>query len=462
MKKFIHSFKDGFTEIKEGVALDKNELQKPNSNTGEPRIAILRKLIKNRDPLQLKKGGTAIVTDIEDALQKLNAFEQAPSNISFVFGDKMIPLSQLKKSEVFGGGSSGAGSGTKDTARNECHQAVMCQAMLDHGLQAEEFFTHDILKAAYQKVKVDVDLKTILSAPDAWVSSSYNIAKMLVKEGYINKSMTFHRGDAKMIKIYALKNQAYKNNGFKPLKDDKWNPGDMWALSTDFNVDKELPITSVGALNKAILKHFNDRRLVGISLKGPMLKFPTPLKEYNNQYPPDTDNHKLKKVALESNRGNFWSSKSSTIEYDTGALNLKDNANGEAVKAEIKGSKARGGGLSWGVLQEFIKRETGKIVPDHAKGVKKIAQKIKKGDKRSIKIFYTMFKHFYPNVTDKEFYAELDQKDWFWVSAKLGSLYICYYIDINTGRKANAIVTQFVNYAGSSTLDSSTYVKLGK
>ena len=32
MKKFIHSFKDGFTEIKEGVALDKNELQKPNSN----------------------------------------------------------------------------------------------------------------------------------------------------------------------------------------------------------------------------------------------------------------------------------------------------------------------------------------------------------------------------------------------------------------------------------------------
>ena len=193
-----------------------------------------------------------------------------------------------------------------------------------------------------------------------------------------------------------------------------------------------------------------------------MLKFPTPLKEYNNEYPPDTDNHKLKKVALESNRGNFWSSKSATIEYDTGALNLKDNANGEAVKAEIKGSKARGGGLSWGVIQEFIKRETGKIIPDHAKGVKKIAQKIKKGDKRSIKIFYTMFKHFYPNVTDKEFYAELDQKDWFWVSAKLGSLYVCYYIDTNTGRKANAVVTQFVNYAGSATLDSSTYVKLGK
>ena len=157
MKKFIHSFKDGFTEVKEGVALDKNELQKPNSNTGEARIEILRKLIKNRDPIQLKKGGTAIVTDIEDALQKLNAFEQAPSNISFVFGNKMIPLSQLKKSEVFGGGASGAGSGTKDTARNECHQAVMCQAMLDHGLQAEEFFTHDILKDADKRVKVDVD-----------------------------------------------------------------------------------------------------------------------------------------------------------------------------------------------------------------------------------------------------------------------------------------------------------------
>jgi hypothetical protein len=37
--------------------------------------------------------------------------------------------------------------------------------------------------------------------------------------------MTFHRGDKVMAEIYAKKTVAFKNNGFSPLKDDKWNPG---------------------------------------------------------------------------------------------------------------------------------------------------------------------------------------------------------------------------------------------
>jgi hypothetical protein len=463
MLGFKHSLRNNaIDQINEAVALNQSELQKLNGTTGEARIDILRRLIRDGKSLELRKGGNTIVTDIEDALQKLNQFETTPSNISFVCGDVMIPLSQLKKSKVFGGGTSGAGSGTKDTARNECHQAVMCQAMLDHGQQALEFFTPEVLSESFTRTELDTSLKTILETPDAWVLSSYNIAKMLIKEGYIHKGMTFHRGDAKMIKIYALKTQAYRNNGFKPLKDDKWNPGDFWALANDFDIDKELPITSVGAINQAILKHFNDKRLVGISLKGPMTKYPVALKEYNNEYPPDTDNHRLRKVSLESKSGNFWSTKGSFIEYDTGSMNLKDNASGESVKAEIKGTKARGGGIAWGGMKEFIFRETRKRIPDHAKGIKKTAKNIANGNKRSIKLFYIMFKHFYPDVLDAEFYEELNKKDWYWISAKLGSLYVCYHIDTNTGTKANAIITNFVNYAGSKTLDSSTYVKLGK
>ena len=50
-----------------------------------------------------------------------------------------------------------------------------------------------------------------------------------------------------------------------PLKDDKWNPGDIWAISKRFDF-KNIDVTSVNAMNKSLIQGFNDRTLVGISL----------------------------------------------------------------------------------------------------------------------------------------------------------------------------------------------------
>ena len=61
-----------------------------------------------------------------------------------------------------------------------------------------------------------------------------------------------------------------------------------------------------------------------------------------------------------------------------------------------------------------------------------------------------------------DFEVELKKKDKFWISAKLGALYICYFIDKYGGKTADAIVTHFVNYAGSRSTDASVYVKAGK
>jgi len=110
-------------QINEAQALNQKELQKPNTNTGVPRIEILRRLIKDQKPLELKNGGTFIVGDIDDAMQKLNQFETNPSNISFVSTDgSMVPLSQMAKSKVFGGGTGGAGGGSANTKLTESHQ----------------------------------------------------------------------------------------------------------------------------------------------------------------------------------------------------------------------------------------------------------------------------------------------------------------------------------------------------
>ena len=148
---------------------------------------------------------------------------------------------------------------------------------------------------------------------------------------------------------------------------------------------------------------------------------------------------------------------------------FKDNSPGENVKAEIKGKKARGGGLSWGVMQEFIRRELRKKLPDHAKGIKAIAKKISKeleGDPKkhrfTKKIFFKMYNNFYKNESYDDFVENMKQQEWTWISAKLGSLYVHYYLDTNAGQKANNVITHFVNYAGSKSLDSSVYVKAGK
>ena len=77
-------------------------------------------------------------------------------------------------------------------------------------------------------------------------------------------------------------------------------------------------------------------------------------------------------------------------------------------------------------------------------------------------IIVEMFKHFEKGVSLQEMVKELEKKDWKWISAKLGSLYICYTIDSKGGSKADDCINDFVNYAGSIKKESGPFVKVGK
>lgn len=441
------------------VKLTPAQLDKPNGKTGEARIDILARLVKDGVPLELAKGGTFTVVDVESALDQIKNWNGKTAIALKGEGDKFITSNDLGKSKVFGGAQGGAGGGTLNTKLTESHQCVVLQAMLDHGMQTMEFFQDDeILKAAYKKVDVDATLDEVLSVDDSWFNSSYLSAQLIIKEGYVNKGMVFHRGSKTMIGIYLAKNQAFKNSGLGKFSDDKWNPGDIWAVAPDFKMS-EINTESVRALNKSILKLFSERRLVGISLK--LVKKAGKAKVYNNQTPPDVDDHKLTKVLLQGEkRGEFWSSKGGTIVYDIGSMTIKDNSYQGTNKVEIKGKTARGGGASWGIIVDAAKQVFRGGIPEH-KVIKDLSNKIaKKKDKRSIEQMWKMYNHFYKNTPREEFDEKLATKDAGWVSAKLGALYLCYAIDKNTGPKANRFITKLINYAGSKSEDSSTYVKV--
>lgn len=464
MSKFTKFLEDN--PIVEAVALTPAQLDANNSKTGQPRIDILKQLVVDKKPLELAKGGNIIVTDIETALIHIANFKKNPNH----YGTKGFPLetesgtymsNQLSKSKVFGGGGGGAGSGSKDTKRNESHNAVMIHAMLEHGHnQPLEFFTNDILKNAHKLSKVDAKWDEISDIPDEWMLSSYNISKELIIKGFVKKGMTIHRGSAEMIRIYAKKNEAYKNMGLGPLKDDKWNPGDVWAIDKGFNIE-DLDSSNIAALNGSILENYLNRRLVGISLKGPMTKN-VPTQEFNIDKSL-IKSYKYLGFDLETKGGSYWSAKNGSLRFDSGVLMFKDNKQFGNIKAEIKGKKARGGGLSWGIMHDYLIRNGRKYgLKPHAGYIVKQAKKMAKGDDKAIKEYYMYFNYFYNNISYEEFKKQLKKMDGQWISSKFAITMIAYQLEKLGGKNLNDTITNFINYAGSELTESSAYVKAGK
>ena len=267
----LNTLKSFQTFLLEATNLVPAELKK--SATAGPykdqdRTDILADLIKKQIPLELKKGGKITVANIEDALSSIKQFKKDGKAFDLTGLDgKTVSSSALLKTKEFGGGA-GAGGGTKQTAIGESAQCVWMAAMLEIGSAMPiDSFTDKVLTKAFKSVSVGgTSLEQILALDDSWRMSSYLTAQYAIQKDIIERGMSFHRDDKLMKAIYSAKNTAFKNNGFKPLKDDKWNPGDIWAAENGFNI-KELDTASVEGLNNDILDLYLQKRLVGISLK---------------------------------------------------------------------------------------------------------------------------------------------------------------------------------------------------
>lgn len=440
----------------EFTKLTPKELAKPNGQTKVKRTDILRDLIKAGSKLDLANGGKLEVAEPESVLSAIDQFEKDNKPFGILGKDgKSYTSSDLGKTKEFGGGG-GAGAGTEATAFNESAQCVWLQAMMDHGYQHDfEYFTDEILSDAYKKVQVGkTKLNDILNISDQWKMSSYLAGQFIMKQGYVKKGMILHRDSKTMNAIYKAKDLAFKNNGFGKFSHDKWNPGDIWAVVPDFNI-KEVNTDSVKGLNLSILELFSTRRAVGISLKLVVKK--AKAVERNVETPPDTDDHKIMSVALQSQRGTFWSAKGGTITFDDGVMEIKDNSYLGTNKVEIKGKTARGGGAGWGYIQDASAMTLKKKLPDHSQ-IKATAKRAEKGDVRALTVLWKLTQYMEPNMSKEEFDTEVAKKDAGWISAKLGALYLTSAIKSNMGPKANRFITKLVNYAGSKSEDASAHV----
>ena len=448
-------------DLVEATNLTASELEKPNSITKKSRVGILISLIKAGTPLEMVKGKPFVVTDKELALAGIEQFKKDGKN--FALGvdaaGKPIMNNHLKKSKAFGGDVAGAGGGAAATAITESAQCLWCAALLGEGhTNPIEYFTDDVLKKYESSIAVvGVEMVDMLGIDDGWKESSYLSAQYLIAKGYINKNQVFHRDSKKMNTIYAAKSLAFTNNNLGKFNNDKWNPGDIWAIDKSFDM-KSLDATTVRQLNTSILVAFNNRSCVGISLKKVVKKAQS--NEYNIKLPPDVADFKMVKCELSSNKGTFWSAKSGKVTYDGGEMSIAPNSSMGTNKMELRNKNAKGGGIGWGVIIDSAKMVFGRKMRTH-KQIRKLAIAIaKKKDKRAISVFYKAINDTSTKMSRAEFEENISKKDAPWLSGKLGAVFVCRILELNKGPKADRFITKIVNYAGSKSEDASAYVKI--
>jgi len=448
-------------ELTEATNLSASELEKPNSSTKEARVTILIKLIKGDIPLEMVKGQPFLVTDKEATLDRIEQFKKDGKNFTLGVDKAGVPVynNHLKKGKVFGGGTSGAGGGTIQTAIAESAQCLWNAALLNEGhTNPIEHFTDDILKKYKSSIDVGkTKMSEMLAIDDSWKESSYLSAQFLIKGGYINKNQVFHRDSKAMKAIYNAKSAAFKNTNLSNFNNDKWNPGDIWAIDKSFNI-KDLDSTTVKQLNRSVMMAFHNRSCVGISLKKVSKKAKGT--EFNVKLPPDVADFKVVQTQLSSKSGTFWSSKSGTVVYDGGRIAIMANSSMGTNKMEILGKGARGGSIGWGVIIDSAKMVFGRRMRKHAQ-IRTLALAIaKKKDKRARAIFFKAINDTSLKMGRKEFEENIDTKDAPWVASKLGAVLVTRILELNKGPKANRFITKVVNYAGSKSEDASAYLKV--
>jgi hypothetical protein len=205
----------------------------------------------------------------------------------------------------------GSGGGAAETARNEaaeCLYAALAFNVYRGEINEDLPISLSDFEKASKTIDVDVPFEQLL--PDElskeWQISSIRGANKLWQTFHNSgKNYIFCRGggpDDKEIK------KAYQRARRGMIKDpsirvvfsseDKWNPADIWMVSTTFNASDLNQYKTVDTINQFLKEKHEERELIGVSLK--KMKGPAKLKVLN--YDPNDKIRELDDV----NWGQYW------------------------------------------------------------------------------------------------------------------------------------------------------------
>jgi hypothetical protein len=426
--------------------LTPKELGKQNSKTKEERIEILIYKIKNKEPLELDGGGTFIVHDPTGSkIAELQDWTPAKGPVTLEDKDgNTITTSKLKKSADFGGGK-GSGGGAAQTSIQESGQCLVNALVQKYG---NDITTEDLTPEKLNSVKEDVDINIsvnsvidfIINSP-GWSNTFINTAKKLLN--YTGDGFEFHRGSSYVDSIYSSWRKVRKSNDWR-IQDDKWNPADIWIVSP---IAKNIKLNdnSIEELNNHLLELFEEKKLIGVSLKklGPDSK----LTVLNREKVSEKDDYSSSTVSP--------TSKDAYTNFKSGAtMQLRTfSTDGTSFQGELKGKTAAQGKIGGGVLAMFLKKNGLEEIPSQKNA---LTDSVNLSDSFVNYFIELASKHGDFKITEEE----LKEKSTDWISSKYQALSVIKVLETGDKEKVSNALTDIVNYAGSRSSISSVYIKV--
>lgn len=431
---------------------------------GDKRLDALKSAIQSGDPVSSVDGKNIVFVSNRDNLKAIDEFidNKNPIFVLKTKTNKTVPSNQIGKSPLFGGKGKGAGA-TGVTAKGEALQCLYLAAMLGESHNEEfSYFTSETLKKYAKAIDTDKSFEEMMSAEAEWHYSAYVTGKYLIEKGFVQKDHVLHRGSKTMNTIYKMKRNAFKADGKPALNDDKWNPGDIWAVRKGVDVTKVLTDVSVGSLNASLKKAYDKRDIVGISLKQiNTLKANAKHTEYNLKKS-ELAKYTYKQSILKSDRrgSTFWTLKGGFIEFSAGKMDVRAPSSLGAMNVEIQGKGARGGRTGYASIQYAAKAFLGKTLPDNNYFKEQSKAMLNGKNERMSKEFWKKVNAIHSDVKWDDFWIEMQSQEVDRIHANLAATEIIYCLYKSSTSKRNDFVSYLVNLAGSKTNDSSVYVKV--
>jgi len=251
--------------------------------TGQTRAEILIRKIENDEPLELQAGGNILVANKEEVIDALRGTIAKSIPLTGTKGE-ISSTSKLRKTIELGTSKAAAGTTDErdpvvDTDTKEELVIVMCNILKENSKltdfndnkdYANNFKIINNSTTKYQDTgdtargKIEVlfnlvgGLKNPLTKVKHVLNNPYSIAKEILKS-YPNAR--FERGEVfDMIRMKCSK--------ITTLPEDKWNPGDIYIVNSEPNIE-DLDEDSIVPWNELFVNNWGDtdKPLVSVSLK---------------------------------------------------------------------------------------------------------------------------------------------------------------------------------------------------
>ena len=227
--------------------------------------------------------GSMITIDPEqssDAIQLIKNKEFEGNTKRLKFTDtlgKIHRLTLFKKTKEFGG-DVGAGGDTRVMEAAHCYALAIAYYVKQGPINEDDLLGADNSEQfaqAQQYTDTDAELDEIdgfftrKGDEKEWYISIVK-ATNKIYELFPNKGYKFHRNSDLVSDLYSIFNQSFEKEDEKSLqynfmKDDKWNPADIWMIND--KVDPEQFSGNLAVLNGQLADWYEDGDMIGISLK---------------------------------------------------------------------------------------------------------------------------------------------------------------------------------------------------